>query len=332
MPSTMAIFRNGRTLHRLNRRTTGRTPEDVGKSVAVVDTNVLLNLALPVVDSRPKQCLRRRPLKALFAAYDVHVPESVLGELTDATGRSDDLLSAAADLVFQAAHNLTTHDVDNQLDDPLEYSLDRGESECIWLANELGANFFLTDEFNSTNYLFINLALEDRNIPFTTPHILCTLATQEILPVEYVSAVLTYTSKPKVGDAQYVAQLRQHHLLSELPHPQEANSASCERVGWGSSLHHLPISRLTKPPYRTDFARSANNTNATEGVHMSPRNFREAVFDEHGTECIVCGRSPENGYNRSQELCSPPEWRPLRQPAGKWDSCLSELPYSHSPN
>jgi len=31
MPSTMAIFRNGRTLHRLNRRTTGRTPEDVGK-------------------------------------------------------------------------------------------------------------------------------------------------------------------------------------------------------------------------------------------------------------------------------------------------------------
>jgi len=53
---------------------------------------------------------------------------------------------------------------------------------CIWLANELGANFFLTDEFNSTNYLFINLALEDRNILFTTPHILCTLATQEILP------------------------------------------------------------------------------------------------------------------------------------------------------
>jgi len=159
------------------------------KSVAVVDTNVLLNLALPVVDSRPKAPSGADPLKALLAAYDVHVPESVLGELTDATG-SDDLLSVAADLVFQAAHNLTTHDVDNQLDDPLEYSLDRGESECIWLANELGANFFLTDEFNSTNYLFINLALEDRNILFTTPHILCTLATQEILPVEYVSAVL----------------------------------------------------------------------------------------------------------------------------------------------
>jgi len=101
--------------------------------------------------------------------------------------------------VFQAAHNLTTHDVDNQLDDPLEYSLDRGESECIWLANELGANFFLTDEFNSTNYLFINLALEDRNILFTTPHILCTLATQEILPSNMFQLYLHTTSKPKVG-------------------------------------------------------------------------------------------------------------------------------------
>jgi len=56
------------------------------KSVAVVDTNVLLNLALPVVDSRPKAPSGADPLKALLAAYDVHVPESVLGELTDATG------------------------------------------------------------------------------------------------------------------------------------------------------------------------------------------------------------------------------------------------------
>jgi len=43
------------------------------KSVAVVDTNVLLNLALPVVDSRPKAPSGADPLKALLAAYDVHV-------------------------------------------------------------------------------------------------------------------------------------------------------------------------------------------------------------------------------------------------------------------
>jgi hypothetical protein len=181
------------------------------QAVTVVDTNVLLNLATPVVDGRPQAPSGADPLKTLLAAYEVHVPTSVLGELTDATG-SDDLLSAAADLVLQAAHHLTTHGVDAQHTEPLDYGLDRGESECIWLANEVAATLFITDEFNTTNYLFINLALNDGNILFTTPHILCTLATHEMLPAEYVEAALTYYVEIKNWDAQYVAQLRQEHL------------------------------------------------------------------------------------------------------------------------
>jgi hypothetical protein len=38
------------------------------------------------------------------------------------------------------------------------------------------------------------------------------LATYEILPVEYVDAALSYYVETKGWDAQYVAQLRQHHL------------------------------------------------------------------------------------------------------------------------
>jgi len=76
------------------------------QAVAVVDTNVLLNLATPVVDGRPHAPSGADPLKALLTGYDAHIPASVLGEVTDATG-SDDLLSAAADLVLKTAHQLT---------------------------------------------------------------------------------------------------------------------------------------------------------------------------------------------------------------------------------
>ena len=86
------------------------------------------------------------------------------------------------------------------------------ESECIWLANELAADLFITDEFNTTNYLFVNLALDDRNILFTTSHILCTLATRGILPVEYVEAALTYYVETKGWDTHYVSQLRKQYL------------------------------------------------------------------------------------------------------------------------
>jgi hypothetical protein len=179
--------------------------------VAVVDTNVLLNLATPVVDGRPQAPTGADPLKALLTAYDLHTPAGVLGEVTDATG-DDDLLAAAAELVLQAAHHLTTHEISDRADKPLDYGLDRGESEGIWLANDLEANLFITDEFNTTNYLFINLALDDRNTLFTTPHILCTLATHEILSEEYVNTALSYYVETKGWDAQYVARLRQHHF------------------------------------------------------------------------------------------------------------------------
>jgi hypothetical protein len=151
------------------------------------------------------------PLKTLLTGYDVHTPASVLGEVTDATG-SDDLLAAAAELVLQAAHHLTAHEVDNRAGEPLEYGLNRGESDCIWLANELEADLFITDEFSTTNYLLVALGLDDRHILFTTPHILCALATNETLSEEYVDAALTYYVETKGWEAQYVAQLRQKYL------------------------------------------------------------------------------------------------------------------------
>jgi hypothetical protein len=182
-----------------------------GGAVVVVDTNVLLNLATPVVDGRSVAPTGGDPLKAVLTAYDVHVPSSVLGEVTEAAG-CDDLLGTAADAVLRASDHLKTHAIDGELADPLGYGLDLGESHGIWLANHLDAAMFVTDEFNTTNYLLVALALADRNTLFTTPHVLCVLTAHGILDRRYVDAALTYYVDTKGWDREYVDRLRDEYL------------------------------------------------------------------------------------------------------------------------
>lgn len=179
--------------------------------IAVVDANVLLNLATPVVDGRPESPSGADPLKAVLTAYEVHVPDAVMGEIADATG-SDDLLSAAAEAVLLAAEHVTTCDVADGIDDPLDYGLDVGESRAVRLANELEADLFVTDEFNASNYLLVSMAVDDRETLFTTPHVLCRLAERGVLPAEYVRAALAYYCETKAWDGAYVDQLRARYL------------------------------------------------------------------------------------------------------------------------
>jgi hypothetical protein len=182
-----------------------------GRATVVVDANVLLNLATPVVDGRSRAPTGDDPLVAFLATYDVHVPPIVLGEVAEAAG-SDDLLAVAADLVLQASHHLTTRDVSADPTDPLAGGLDPGESRGIRLANNLSAEMFVTDEFNTTNYLFVSLALDDRNTLFTTPHVLCVLSERGVLDRRYVDAALTYYVETKSWDPQYVSRLRSKYL------------------------------------------------------------------------------------------------------------------------
>lgn len=177
----------------------------------VVDTNVLLHLATPVVDGRPRAPSGADPLKAVLTGYDVHVPASVVGELADTQG-SGDLLSKAATLVLGASQYLTTHDVGTDVEEPIAVGLDRGESHGIRLANELSAAMFVTDAFNTTNYLLVSLTLDDRNSLFTTPHLLCLFASRGVLDSRYVDAVLTYFLDTKQWDRQYVQALRRTYL------------------------------------------------------------------------------------------------------------------------
>jgi hypothetical protein len=181
------------------------------RSTIVVDTNVLLNLATPVVDDRSRAPSGGDPLKAALTSYDVHVPASVVGEVTDASGGSD-LLAAAATAVLRSASHLETHDVAAENEPTLDYGLDEGESHAIWLANDLGAAMFVTDEFGTTNYLLVSLALDDRNVLFTTPHVLCKLGERGVLDPRYVASALTYYCQTKGWDEVYVDRLRARYL------------------------------------------------------------------------------------------------------------------------
>lgn len=181
------------------------------RPVAVVDANVLLNLATPVVDDRTDSPSGADPLKTVLTAYDVRTPSTVIGEVGKATG-SGDLLSAAAEAILLASDHITTRNVGDEIEEELDYGLDDGESRAIWLANEIGADLFITDEFNASNYLLVSIALDDRDTLFTTPHILCKFAESDVLSGEYVSAVLTYYCKTKAWDELYVDQLRKKYL------------------------------------------------------------------------------------------------------------------------
>jgi len=178
--------------------------------VAVLDTNVLLTLATPVVDTRSVAPSGGDPLRAVLTGYTVNVPESVVGEVGDATG-SDALLSAAADAVLRASDRLTTHAVEGR-NEPAAVGLDGGELDAIALANDLGADLFVTDEFNSTNYLLVAQALADRNTLYTTPHVLCSLARHGALDRRSVDALLTYFLETKQWSRTYVGALRREYL------------------------------------------------------------------------------------------------------------------------
>lgn len=181
------------------------------KPVTVVDTNVLLNLATPVVDGRQQAPSGDDPLQAVLTTYDIHIPTEVFSELVEVS-EDTDLLAAAADAVMQASHHFTTRDIGVETDGKLEYGLDSGESHGIWLTNEIEADMFVTDEFGSSNFPIVALELYDTNILFTTPHLLCKLAEQGVLDIRYTGSTLTYLCELKNWDRQYITRLRSKYL------------------------------------------------------------------------------------------------------------------------
>jgi hypothetical protein len=178
---------------------------------AVLDANVLLSLATPVVDGRDRAPSGADPLRTVLATDNVHVPATVVGEVTTAA-QQEDLLGTAATLVLRSTAHVTTHDIGSRPDDGVTVGLDRGEAAAIRLANDREADLLVTDEFNSTTYLLIATAVADRTALVTPPHLLCRLAETGRLPPAYVQTALSYYVETNGWDRTYVAALRGRYL------------------------------------------------------------------------------------------------------------------------
>jgi len=102
--------------------------------VIVADTSALVSLSTAEV------------LETLLDEYDVHVPREVIDELEE-TAEYDDRHGDAARSVLCMRDEFTVHNIE---DEPLVSSrVDEGEAGCAHLANEIGADYLLTDDLRA---------------------------------------------------------------------------------------------------------------------------------------------------------------------------------------
>lgn len=99
----------------------------------VADTSALVSLAS--VDC----------LDTLLTEYEVHTTRLVLGEL-EATAGYEDAHGEAARTVLTHADELEVHDIDPEV---TTSRIDDGESSTAALANDLGADFLITDDLRA---------------------------------------------------------------------------------------------------------------------------------------------------------------------------------------
>ena len=131
----------------------------------VADTSALVSLAVPRADATVDDALPD-PLQYVLTSCSVSLPPTVRSEL-DAIAEYDDIHGAAASNVLAADAHYMVVDPYDRAETPDErpgFGLDDGETDGIVLANSLGVDGFLTDEFGGTNFPLIHAALRGPRI------------------------------------------------------------------------------------------------------------------------------------------------------------------------
>jgi hypothetical protein len=176
----------------------------------VADTSALVSLAVPRADAAVDTDTPD-PFQYLLTSCDVFVPSEVVTELRDIT-QYQDIRGAAASDVLSARGHYTVEDPYEREDTPDSrptFGLDDGETDGIVLANALGVDGFLTDEFGGTNFPLIHAVLQGpRTVP--TPRLIVDYARNGHLSHEEARTLITTISPHRSWEnSPYVTQLLQ---------------------------------------------------------------------------------------------------------------------------
>lgn len=173
----------------------------------VADTSALVSLGVPKADAGYDTTANPDPLQYLLTSCDVVVPLEVIAELRDLT-QYQDIHGAAATNVLAAQSNYRVEDPYQQPEAPdsrPSFGLDDGETDGIVLANTLGVDGFLTDEFGGNDFAVIHAVLTGPRI-VPTPRLLRDYALNGHLTTSEATSLLTTISPHRNwGNSPYVA-------------------------------------------------------------------------------------------------------------------------------
>lgn len=177
----------------------------------VADTSSLVSLAVPRADPNYDTGTNPDPLEYLLTSCTVTVPPEVVTELHQLT-QYQDIHSAAAQNVLTAGNHYTETDpyqLSEGPDSRPTVGLDDGETDGIVLANALGVDGFLTDEFGGTNFALVHAALQGPRI-VPTPRLIRDYARNGHLSMTDAKTLIrTIGQQRSWANSPYVTQLIQ---------------------------------------------------------------------------------------------------------------------------
>lgn len=175
----------------------------------VADTSALVSLGVSRADETYDTTTVPDPLQYLLTSCEVSIPSKVVSELREIT-QYQDIHSAVATNVLAAQDYYTVEDPyarSDTVDARPTFGLDDGETDGIVLANSLGVDGFLIDEFGGTNFPLIHAVLQGPQI-VPTPQLICDYARNGHMTHQEARSLITNISPYRSWDnSPYVSQL-----------------------------------------------------------------------------------------------------------------------------